>query len=161
MAESQSNLSEPDRRWRGFVCRDSRDPSAAWRQITQADLHDNVTRIRLNDTVPQDVHHRFAIAQALCVQSWHCFEFNVEAWLKAGQCLEVALRFRLGERCRFVDLINRAIAAGVLTLDDGERCHAIRKLRNSIAHDDSEMVHNDGPMMLRATADIINGLFPS
>jgi hypothetical protein len=152
-------ITEPDVRWRGLVIRDE-TTERGWRPIMLRDIYDATAKVHLNPTVPADVQAEFATAQNLFIYSWYFYTFSVPAAFSASRCVERALRHRFDdEKTSFAKLLNRAIADGLLSDAEGERCTAMRHLRNSMAHD-RPMVHNDGLMFVSFAAVVINRLYP-
>jgi hypothetical protein len=153
-----NEIREPDVRWAYFKCRPKGEEH--YRPTELRDLSNAAAAVTLNSAVPDAVRDQFVMAQHLYVYSWFCYPMNMPASLWASICVEMALRLKFeDEKTSLSKLFRRAVATGLLSEGDGNRCDAVRELRNIVAHG-SSMLHNDGLMFLTFSAKIINQLFP-
>jgi len=155
--KSFEQISEPDSRQKYFVIRPAGQEQ--YRKMTLRDVYDAVSDIRLSPSVPEDVRDKFTTAQHLCIYSWFSYPLNMPSSFWASVCVEMALRLRFhDEKSSLEKLVRRAVDASLLTADDGERCQAMRQLRNSVAHG-SSMLHNHGISFLSFAAKVINNMY--
>ena len=181
-------LSEPDERQRFFAMVDR--AAGTRRPLQAADVYARAADATLHSGVPEVIRSHFATAQNLVAYSWFYYPFNVAAELHSYISVEFALRTRFPElpKANFKDLLNRAVAEGLLKSDGftyGRQpdrqpyppnmripgsesavqdyveavADTMRTLRNSLAHG-SQTLHMKGGTVLLVCSEIINQLFP-
>ena len=89
------------------------------RNIQLQDLHEEVSRLNLNSTVPEGVRTGFDTARSLFVYSWFVYRFQTVAELQAYATLEFALGKRLelegaGHIQNLSNRLNCAVSRGWL-----------------------------------------------
>ncbi|HDR9757512.1 TPA: hypothetical protein ACK3Q6_005420 [Burkholderia cepacia] len=166
------NITTPDVRNTYFVIGDGKGYA---RKLSLSDIHEVVSRIVLNESVPTEIRSHFSQAQNLAVYSWFHYPFNVTAQFLGFISVEYALKIRLKSKGNFKNLIEMAVRQKLIS-DAGFAIAALResadkpyvetlvdvmpKLRNRLAHG-SDMLHNSSLSSLRICADFINQLFPA
>ncbi len=139
------------------------------------DWHDAVSRIVLNETVPEDVRSQFNVARNMALYSYFCYSLAPEVQSKTFILIEFALRLRLAPPKRMVlkDLLRAAIDRGWiadakfrhLAKPDPDNSYSkslietIPNIRNSFAHGTNVLTH-DCLGYLAKCADFINQLYP-
>lgn len=86
----------PDPRFQGLVFESNSRP------FELADMHQRLSEITLNPTLPADVRLQFETSRNLMLYAWFVFEFQTIAELQAYAALELALRLRFPEAKREV-----------------------------------------------------------
>lgn len=165
-------INTPDVRNTYFVVGDGK---SYVRKLSLSDIHEAVSRITLNESVPVAIRSHFSQAQNLAVYSWFHYPFNVTAQFFGFVSVEYALKIRLNNKGSFKKLIEMAVKQKLIS-DSGFAIASLReaadksyvetlvdvmpKLRNRLAHG-SDMLHNNSLSSLRICADFINQLFPA
>ncbi|VWC77509.1 hypothetical protein BLA39750_00980 [Burkholderia lata] len=164
-------ITTPDVRNTYFVVGDGK---GYVRKLGLSDIHEVVSSITLNTSVPAVIRSHFSQAQNLAVYSWFHYPFNVTAQFLGFISVEYALKIRLHNTGSFKNLIEMAVKQKLIT-DSGFAIASLReaadkpyvetlvdvmpKLRNRFAHG-TDMLHNNSLSSLRICADFINQLFP-
>lgn len=166
--KAHNEITEPDERNSFFV-------DENLRPLTLERIHNEVSKITLNISVPDEIRNHFAQALNLAVYSWFHYQFHVTADFMCMVSVEYALKVKSKKKSSFKQLIALAVNEGWIT-DDGfgvarrrkssERSYVqtlvevLPALRNNYAHG-STTLHNDSLGSLGIAADFINQLFPA
>ena len=158
--KSLHDLYEPDVRNRHRV--DLNLLTGVVSETTIESIHSLIESIRLDQSVPENVHTHFSTAKNLVLYSWFVYELNVVGAMQAFASLELALRTKSGDKkTPFKHLIEKNFNKRKLTSGVGppiELSVALSKLRNDLAHGSTTM-HGQGIAVLRKCSELINELF--
>lgn len=161
------------------------DPVAGTsRAMTAADLHEMMSCLFLNTTVPEKVAQHFETVKNLFLYSWFIYRFQPVAELQSLACLEFALRERFANEimtgtidkrnAMLRGLLTFAVGSGVIKSEglsnwshasDPEGAFAdflattLPQIRNNWAHGSDELLPS-ARTIIELVAEIINQLFP-
>lgn len=133
----------------------------------QEDYVDAILAPRLSEKVPKDVQSLFEVARGALIYGYLFYPLYA---LATGQLFRVAeaavahkctdLGIPKGQR-KFQHRIDWLVERGEIPLDDAERWHALRRLRNSASHPTSQMILPPGMAVgiLGTIAEDIKALF--
>src|SRR6185437_16742910 len=125
--------------------------------------YEELTSIRLNASVPQEVQSLFTTAQNTSIYAWYSYDLCGVAQFVSLMCVEMALRLRFpvskekDRRRSLESLLRKAVAEKLIDQSDDE----LRKMRNNLAHPRFQtiLMPSDAFSLMRMTADFINRLF--
>ena len=167
-----ATLLEPDERWKYFALHDPETNSP--KPYTLEDRYSSIEKVKLNESVPEDVQSQFNVAKMLCIYSWLYYPFHQVAELKAFSTLEMGLRILFPELKSFKRLLSQAVKNG-LVKDEGfsgiqlnpddpidysrNLPELISSIRNDLAHGTTTL-HPGSLFTINNCAEILNQLFP-
>jgi hypothetical protein len=171
--KSFDTLLEPDQRWKSFATLDT--TTNLPKSYAIEDMYTSIEKIKLNNSVPDDVKSQFNVAKMLGVYAWLYYPFHQIAELKAFSTLEMGLRTRFPHIKNFSRLLSHAVENGFIR-DSGfsnveqnpndsisyskKLPKLIPSIRNDLAHG-TITLHPGSLFTINNCAEILNQLFPT
>jgi hypothetical protein len=143
-------------------------------RLTLESLYESLDRIRLIESVPEEIRSQFNITKNLIIYSWFSYSLDPVAQLKTFILMEHALKIKCGkETWPLPKMIKKAISRGWIkdsgfshvAVDPNDPSKYVRKmveilpgLRNSAAHGSSSLSQN-AVGHLKICSEWVNQLF--
>lgn len=146
------------------------------RLLDPTTLHATISKIELNDRVPDDLKSQFNVARNMALYSYFCYSLAPEVQAKTFVIIEYALRLRegSGKRLMLKKLLKLSVDQGWITdagfkhlknlsIDNSYSKSLIEwipAMRNEFAHGTNILVP-DCVSHLSICADFVNQLYPN